>query len=101
MTDTGMPRFESLSEVNRRMSAKFLALYLRGSLPQLAVGYDDDRTVTLGPIDVRYLDRAVEISFPDDTDTGRRVAVYMPGKLTFAPVAAVVEGLVSGWQVTP
>ena len=86
---------------HRRLDAHLLYRYLRLVRPAITATYDGDRTVALGPIQVRYLSRAVEISFPDDCDDGRTVDVYVPGRLTFAPVAAVVDGLLSGWTVTP
>ena len=100
MTDTALPQFESLSDQHRRNAADVLHRYLQTAHRELIVSYDGDRTVALGPIQVRYRTRAVEISFPDRHDGRRRVAVYVPGTLTFAPVMDVVEGLLSGWQVT-
>jgi hypothetical protein len=102
MTMTILPDFPAQTDTNRRASAQVLYRYLEVVRPKLAVCYDGDRVVSLGPIEVRYLTCAVEISFPDDlADDDRRVAVYVPGKLTLVPVVTVVQGLLSGWQVTP
>ncbi len=105
MTDTALPQFEALSDHHGRIAAEVLHRYLQAVHPALHVSYDGDRTVTLGPIQVRYLTRAVEIRFPDPfpepcTDDTTDVAVYVPGQRTFAAVATVVDGLLSGWTVT-
>jgi hypothetical protein len=101
MTTTTLPDFPAQTDVNRQVSAAVFAEYMQITWPSLAVCYDGERTVVLGPIEVRYLTQAVEISFPDDLDPDRRVAVYVPGKLTFAPVVSVVQGLLCGPAVTP
>jgi hypothetical protein len=100
MSCAALPKFLAQPARTRPVSAAGLYQCLRVTRPDLAACYDGDRMVALGPIEVRYLTRAVEISFPDRHDERRRVAVYVPGTLTFAPVMDVVEGLLSGWQVT-
>jgi hypothetical protein len=102
-TPTALPKFEALPAHSRRVSAEILYRYLRAVRRDTTVTYDGDRTVTAGRVSVRYLTRAVEISFPDPFahGDGSTVAVYVPGQITFAPVATVVEGLLSGPGVTP
>ncbi len=86
---------------HRRISAQLLHSYLCRAMPDIPVSYDGDRTVSLGPISVRYDTRDVEIHFPDPFTAGDvDLTVVVPGMTTFAAVSAVVEGLVSGWQVT-
>jgi hypothetical protein len=101
-TTTALPKFAALTAHSRRASAELLYRYLRAARRDTAVTYDGDRTVTAGCVRVRYLTRAVEISFPDPftDDDSSTVAVYVPGQLTFAPAATVVEGLLRGPAVT-
>jgi hypothetical protein len=87
---------------HRRLDAHLLHRHLRLVRPDLAVTYDGDRTVATGPISIHYFTRAVEIRFPHPfTNDNTDVAVQVPGQVTFPAVTAVVEGLLSGWQVTP
>ena len=100
---TYLPDFDERTEETRRISAQILFEYLDSLYPEKA-GYDGDRQVILGNIRVRYLTRAVEISFPDPIASfdkpGKTVAVYVPGTFTFGAVARVVEGLLAGPGVT-
>ena len=102
MTTTAIPEFEAQTAENRRVSAELLYHFLKIVSPDLAVSYDGDRTVTVGRIEVRYLNRAVEISFPDPhTGYGRAVVAYVPGKHTFGAVTAILQGLLVDRRVTP
>jgi hypothetical protein len=102
MTTTALPKFDAQTADNRHISAELLYHFLKIVSPDLAVIYDGDRTVTVGRIEVRYLDRAAEISFPDPhTGDGRAVVAYVPGKHTFGAVSAIVGGLLTDRRVTP
>ncbi len=86
---------------HRRTSARLLHSYLCRAMPDIPVAFDGDRTVSLGPVSVHYDTRDVEIRFPDPFAVGDvDLTVVVPGMATFAAVSTVVEGLVSGWQVT-
>ena len=87
---------------HRRLDAHLLYRYLRLVRPAITATYDGDRTVAAGPIFIHYDTRDVQIRFPHPfTDDNTDVAVYVTGQLTFPAVTAVVDGLLSGWTVTP
>jgi hypothetical protein len=97
-------RFPPIADSTRRCSARDLHEFLQVDgvcRTGVALSYDGDRTVVVGPVRVHYAAHAVEITFADPyrvIDTP--VVVYLPGVGMFSAVVTIVSGLLAELAVT-